>query len=520
MLLAVLIGSGSAHADTAALQREALQLVAEHRASTTDAQRGRLHVSAALEQVYLREARVRIGDGPQQTYLFSEVEARALNAGGLHPWLALDAGTHRIRATLIAREANSRPDARRTATQIDQTLTLPAAAMLELRLQPGGTFAAPRLELLTIAREVAQTRAARYLEACDRPFAAAIERGIVELQAAAAAPVAASTARYNAAIAQLAHEPLAAMRELQAIGAEKVEDPAGLALRDLANLSLAQAYLQRGEPDMARKLFAAVRSPGPYSNAATLGLGWSHLLPAGETAEVPALRAANAEALTALRAQVPFAALDTLASGSRVENLRHALVPWSELIGRDPLDPAVQEGMLALPYALDHLGAYAQARDRYRQAIGRLESSRAQLQAARRQIDDGSLLARLAQREADASGGWARLLVTSRSDPDAVPLRQLAADPAVAEALRAYRALAVIEPEARELWTLPADAPLAARAAALRARLDAAQARAAAELRGALHAELARLDAQTGRYLAEAHFALARSHDLAAGPTP
>ena len=40
-----------------------------------------------------------------------------------------------------------------------------------------------------------------------------------------------------------------------------------------------------------------------------------------------------------------------------------------ELIGRDPTDPAVQEGLVAIAWALSTLGAQVQAQDYYNRAI-------------------------------------------------------------------------------------------------------------------------------------------------------
>ena len=101
-------------------------------------------------------------------------------------------------------------------------------------------------------------------------------------------------------------------------------------LRDRANLALGYALLQGGQALAAKEPLQRVRLAGPFSNKALLGLGW-----------------ADAE----------------------VENYRRALVPWMELRGRDLLDPAVQESMLAIPYALAKLDAVSQAADHYLNAI-------------------------------------------------------------------------------------------------------------------------------------------------------
>jgi len=84
-------------------------------------------------------------------------------------------------------------------------------------------------------------------------------------------------------------------------------------LRDKANLALGYALLQDGQPMAAKEPLQRVRLEGPFSNKALLGVGW-----------------ADAE----------------------MDDYRRALVPWMELRGRDLLDPAVQESMLAIKYSI------------------------------------------------------------------------------------------------------------------------------------------------------------------------
>jgi tetratricopeptide (TPR) repeat protein len=102
------------------------------------------------------------------------------------------------------------------------------------------------------------------------------------------------------------------------------------ALRDRANLALGYSLLQDGQAAAAKTPLERVRLNGPFSNKALLGVGW-----------------ADAE----------------------VDDYQHALVPWMELRGRDLLDPAVQESMLAVPYALAKLDSISQAADHYLDAI-------------------------------------------------------------------------------------------------------------------------------------------------------
>lgn len=530
LLLALAAGSARAESEAplAALTGSALDLATAARAAAPD-DGVVLYAGATLDQALLREVRVQVDSDAPLRYQFNESEARALNAGGLHRLavLPLTPGPHRLRAEFRGREAGGRPGAATLAARFDGTLAVDAAsAAYELRLLPGGLVGAATLQLLTAGGDLA-AREAETLLAGDRAFEAALlfaaspsvdparreaARVALGLQSAAETRVPAID-HYNAAAGG---EGEAALAQL---GDAKAEDAEALAVRDLANLTLAYRALRAGRGDVAAERFKRVRSPGPYSSAAMLGLGWSYLVPSaagdGATAVAVALRPGDEDAVAAARRQTPFRYLQAVAKGERAEDIRRALIPWSELIGRDPLDPAVQEGMLAIPYALDHLGAHAQAQRYYERAVGDLEGARRTLAAARGQVSNGHLLEALDARDADAASGWSHLLVERRDDDEAVPLHTLAEAPAVAAALRDYRLLQEID---RGLAAAAArvggrDASLAARIDDLRARIAAARTPAAQRAQAAMDGELQRLDRHAAQYLAEAEFALARIDD-------
>ena len=139
------------------------------------------------------------------------------------------------------------------------------------------------------------------------------------------------------------------------------------ALRDKANLALGYAYLQDGQHQAARVPLNRVRLEGPFSNKALLGIGW-----------------ADAE----------------------TENYRRALVPWMELRGRDLLDPAVQESMLAIPYAMAKLDSISQAADHYQNAIVAFNEETGRIDAAIASIEDGTLLNEFLEQNPDETTGW------------------------------------------------------------------------------------------------------------------
>ncbi len=101
------------------------------------------------------------------------------------------------------------------------------------------------------------------------------------------------------------------------------------ALKDRSNLALGFSYIQQQKSQDAIKYLKTIRLAGPFSSKALLGLGWAYNL-AGDH--------------------------------------RHALSVWRALAKRDPIDPAVQEALLAIPYSTEALGAPGGALTEYGQA--------------------------------------------------------------------------------------------------------------------------------------------------------
>src|SRR5690606_25185207 len=106
-----------------------------------------------------------------------------------------------------------------------------------------------------------------------------------------------------------------------------------------------------------------VRLNGPFSNKALLGVGWSD----AESADY-----------------------------------RAALAPWLALRERSLLDSAVQESLLAVPYAFAQLGADKQAADHYVDAIDAFGNEIARLSASIESIENGRLITELLGEHADA----------------------------------------------------------------------------------------------------------------------
>lgn len=192
---------------------------------------------------------------------------------------------------------------------------------------------------------------------------------------------------------------------LAEVGSLEPGTPALEALRDKANVALGYAWLQAARPDRAKPSLQRVRLEGPYSNKALLGVGW-------------------AEAEQA--------------------DYRAALAPWVALRGRDLLDSAVQESLLAVPYAFAQLGADKQAADYYVEAIDAFERESARLDAAIARVREGNLVAELLADPAAQSSGWYWRLPEIPDSDASRYLYELMSTHRFQEALKSYRDLTQI----------------------------------------------------------------------------
>ena len=176
-------------------------------------------------------------------------------------------------------------------------------------------------------------------------------------------------------------------------------------LKDRANLALGYAYLQNNQPDLAKPVLQRVRLDGPYSNKALLGVGWADA-----------------------------------ASGQ----FQEALTPWMELRDRNLLDSAVQEAYLAIPYAFAKLNANAQAAENYETAIRSFDTETMNLDSSIAQINDGTMLDKLLQRDAKDQYGWFWQLRELPNAPESRYLYHLLAGHDFQEGLKNYRDLAFL----------------------------------------------------------------------------
>ena len=173
-------------------------------------------------------------------------------------------------------------------------------------------------------------------------------------------------------------------------------------LRDKANLALGYSLLQDERPAAAKEALQRVRLEGPFSNKALLGVGW-----------------ADAE----------------------LNNYQRALVPWMELRGRDLLDSAVQEAMLAIPYGLSQLESISQAADHYLNAVEAFYEEANRIDRTIDFIESGDMFDKFLEDGPTDSTGWYWQMNDLPKGPESRYLYHLLATHAFQEGLKNYRDL-------------------------------------------------------------------------------
>jgi Tetratricopeptide repeat len=212
---------------------------------------------------------------------------------------------------------------------------------------------------------------------------------------------------YNLGIALLRdQQQQRGAKQLDGIGDSHAGDEELRLLRDKANLALGYSYLQNGNPEMARKTLERVRLEGPLSNRALLGTGWAD---------------------------------------SESDNFGAALVPWLELSHRDSTDPAVQESLLAIPYAMTRMNLHGRAVQQYNDGITQLREERQKLDQSILAIRQGGLQDLLQQHDLGAGNGWLQQLHLDSGAPALRYQLALMSSHDFQEAVKNYRDLLVLK---------------------------------------------------------------------------
>ena len=193
---------------------------------------------------------------------------------------------------------------------------------------------------------------------------------------------------------------------LNKVGTMSAEGDEFRSLRDRANLALGYAFLQARLDGPVKLVLHRVRLNGPYSNKALLGVGW-----------------ADAEAAA----------------------YQEALVPWLELSSRDVLDTAVQESLLAVPFAFAKMNAERQAAEHYYKALEVYDTEIERLDDAIARADSGFLVADLLQNDDVDGMGWYWQLEALPDDTQARYLYHIIADHDFQEGLKVYRDLSELQ---------------------------------------------------------------------------
>lgn len=210
------------------------------------------------------------------------------------------------------------------------------------------------------------------------------------------------TMRFNYAITLLEGGETAKGRTLlERIGRVTDFDEAQRTLRDKANLQLGYNFLADEQGAAAKNILERIRINGPYSNEALLALGWSELAPHGTRQDRAAVGDEPDPGTYGTRdpakgriikpGQPPSQSVDPFTriqlgpfrqakmADDEDEALRRALVAWKAVAGHSPQDAAVQEALIAIPYALESLNQHKRAANDYTHAIDVLEAARAEL---------------------------------------------------------------------------------------------------------------------------------------------
>ena len=200
---------------------------------------------------------------------------------------------------------------------------------------------------------------------------------------------------------------------LDRTGRIESDNPATLAIKDKSNLVLGEKLLSEKNLEGAKEVLDRVRLSGPFSNRALLDSGW--------------------------------------ADASR-EQFKSALVPWTILSKREVTDSAVQEAMLAVPYAYGKLGVYSQAALKYGRALEAFGKEIDKLGASITSIREGKFLKALVREELKQDPDWVVKLRKLPETPETFYLLDLMASHDFQESLKNYLDLEQLRKKL-EVWS-------------------------------------------------------------------
>ena len=142
-----------------------------------------------------------------------------------------------------------------------------------------------------------------------------------------------------------------------------------------------------------------------------------------------------------MRLDGPFSNQALLSAGwadVSAQNYERAVVPWSILAKREVTDSAVQEALLALPYAYSKLNVHGRAAVLYGDALKSFGEELGKVDASIKSIADGRFLKALVREEIQQDKGWVIRLRTLPDAPETFYLMQLMASHDFQTALQNY----------------------------------------------------------------------------------
>ena len=259
------------------------------------------------------------------------------------------------------------------------------------------------------------------------------------------------------------------------------------AIREKANLVLGFDYLDNGHLDLAERCFSRMTLKGRHSNSALLALGRVR---------------------------------------SNEQHYKDSLVPWLELIDRDPSDPAVQDALMGVPYALGKLDAYKQSLQYYERAMRSFQAEIDRINKAAAAISGGKFIEGLIRaRNGELEGGGMFTIDKVLDTPEGRYLWPLVASNEFQETLYNYaelrRTLGKLEVWSASLFTY--DVISQKRQAKFKRRISALQSKVLLtteklqhHLQNMAFDELDKRKQRLLNYFNEARFAVAQIYDYAA----
>ena len=206
---------------------------------------------------------------------------------------------------------------------------------------------------------------------------------------------------YNLGIAHIQNaEEKKGIAALDKVGKISSSDKGVLALKDKANLTLANRMLENGSPELAKQYFSRVRLNGPFANRALLGSGWANV---------------------------------------SLGNFKKALVPWRILHERGVTNEAVQESMLAVPYAYGQLNYFGQAALAYGKAMDNFGNEIDRLEMSIKSVREGMFIKAIVDKEGERDKNWLHNLRNRPETPETRYIMSLMASNDFQQSLHNYR---------------------------------------------------------------------------------